>query len=314
MTVFERAPTIAPIASDAPRSASLSRELEVAIAAARHAAEAVMRVYATPFDVSFKDVAHDDPVTAADREANTVIVEMLHAAFPEDAIVAEESPVPEGFEQMARCWFIDPLDGTKEFVARNGEFCVMIGLAIDGRARLGVLAIPALSTTPGEDGAGFLLAGVVGEGCHCIATGGAWQPVSIAPSPADSATATVVVSRSRRPELLDALLTALGGPREVPCGSVGVKVARIVLGHADAYVHPAPCRRTAQGGESAGGTKKWDVCAPEAIVVAAGGAFTDGCGHAIDYRVHELVNRDGLIAAAGPLHSRIVNTLAALVS
>ncbi|MGZ3456307.1 MAG: 3'(2'),5'-bisphosphate nucleotidase CysQ family protein, partial [Polyangiales bacterium] len=109
----------------------MKREIEVAREAARLGAEAVMSVYGAPFDVSFKDEAKDDPVTAADTRSNAAILQVLRAAFPNDAIVTEESP-PDEYQSAERCWFVDPLDGTKELVARNGEFCVMIGLAIRG--------------------------------------------------------------------------------------------------------------------------------------------------------------------------------------
>jgi 3'(2'), 5'-bisphosphate nucleotidase len=115
----------------------------VALAAALEASELVMSVYAAPFDVHFK--AKDDPVTRADREANAHICERLERAFPGVPIVAEESDPSTyaNFERADAAWFVDPLDGTREFVARNGEFAVMIGLAEGGRATVGVVVAPA---------------------------------------------------------------------------------------------------------------------------------------------------------------------------
>ena len=273
---------------------ALERELSVARAAGRRAAEAVMTIYGTDFAVAFKDAAHDDPVTAADRQANAIIVDAIHAAFPDDFIVAEESAIPSGFERGRRCWFVDPLDGTKEFVAKNGEFCVMIGLAVDGRAALGVVVVPAL------DG-GYLLEGRVGVGATLDDARGIRSVHVTAES--EASRARVVVSRSRRPPLLDAVFAELGAPREVACGSVGVKIGKLVTGDADAYLHPASARRD-------GGSKRWDVCAPEAIVVAAGGAFTDGLGNPIDYASPDVVNRDGLVVSNGVLHARLLQAIA----
>lgn len=271
----------------------MTRELEVAIDAATRAATAVMDVYASEFRVSYKDKEQDDPVTAADREANAIIVARLREEFPDDTIVAEESAVPQGFERAKRCWFVDPLDGTKEFVARNGEFCVMIGLAIDGRAKLGAIAIPALE-------GGFVLAGEIGEGAVRIdAHGRTPQRVTTL---ADPSKATVVVSRSRRSKRLDVFLRELGGPRELACGSVGVKIGKLLSGEAHAYLHPPAL------GES--GAKRWDVCAPEAILVAAGGAFTDVQGASTDYASPDLIVRGGIVASNGVLHPALLSAIA----
>ncbi|MEI8258700.1 MAG: inositol monophosphatase family protein, partial [Deltaproteobacteria bacterium] len=105
-----------------------SHELTIALAAVHDAAEMVMRVYATEFSVQYK--GRNDPVTEADRIANAAIVAVLHRAFPGDAVCAEEASAEESIaaaSRCGRCWFVDPLDGTREFVSRNGEFCVMVG-------------------------------------------------------------------------------------------------------------------------------------------------------------------------------------------
>ena len=101
-------------------------ELELLIAIAASAAVEVLRVYETPFQVDYKGPL--DPVTAADRNANELICSQLTASFPDAAIVAEES-APETFANYRdheRVFFVDPVDGTNEFIQRNGEFVVMI--------------------------------------------------------------------------------------------------------------------------------------------------------------------------------------------
>jgi 3'(2'), 5'-bisphosphate nucleotidase len=289
-----------------PAGFTLQREAEVALAAARHAAAAVMRLYATDFGVEYKgDRAANDPVTEADHAANAAILEALGAAFPADVIVTEETPLPAGFHRARRCWFVDPLDGTRDFVARNGEFCVMIGLAIEGRARLGVVAIPALADHP----RGSTLVGEVGGPAVRLVDGAPAIDVRVS-TLRDPARSTILVSRSRRSSLLDAILRRLGGPRERPLGSVGVKISALVDGSADAYLHPSATLDLARPGE--GGAKLWDTCAPEAILHAAGGRLTDGLGRDIDYASADVQHRFGLVASNGALHAALLDAMHAV--
>ncbi|MDQ2647643.1 MAG: 3'(2'),5'-bisphosphate nucleotidase CysQ, partial [Myxococcota bacterium] len=109
----------------------IEAELEILLQIAAAASVEVLRIYQTPFQVDYKGPA--DPVTEADRVANALICERLAEAFPDAAIVAEES-APESFanfREHERIFFVDPVDGTNEFVNRNGEFVVMIG-AVEG--------------------------------------------------------------------------------------------------------------------------------------------------------------------------------------
>jgi 3'(2'), 5'-bisphosphate nucleotidase len=115
----------------------------------------------------------------------------------------------------------------------------------------------------------------------------------------ETARTTIVVSRSRRSPRIDDFFARLGGPRELPCGSVGVKVAQLVLGRADAYLHPPSARKHE-------GPKHWDTCAPEAVVVAAGGAFTDMDGHPIDYGKKDVVHDSGLVVSNGVLQPALL--------
>ncbi len=169
----------------------------------------------------------------------------------------------------------------------------MVGPAVEGRAKLGAIAIPAL------DG-GFVIAGEIGEGAFRIDARGR-SPIGVT-ALADSSKATLVVSRSRRSPRFDAILQELGGPREVACGSVGVKIGKLVSRQADAYLHPPSIK-------DGGGAKCWDVCAPEAVLAAAGGKFTDGRGASMDYASPDLVVRSGILATNGALHQHILDAL-----
>jgi 3'(2'), 5'-bisphosphate nucleotidase len=270
---------------------SLSRELEEALSIARRASELILGVYATPFTIELK--GPNDPVTRADREANDLICTALAASFPGDAIVAEES-VPGTPEQIAalvqrpRVWFVDPLDGTREFTDRIGEFAVMIGLAVDGRAALGVVLLP----TTGEALAGYS----IGEGervAFVEDASRARRPLTVS-GVRDPREATMMVSRSHRPKIVEPVASKLGITKMVPCGSVGVKVSRIVTGAADLYVHWGR------------GAKRWDACAPDAVLTAAGGRFTDVEGDPIDYRVSDLGLDNGIVASNGALHDVVL--------
>src|SRR5262245_37452626 len=121
----------------------MSEELRKVEALARLAGEAALRFYGTA-TAEYKDGG--SPVTAADHAANECIVKGLRAYFPGDAILSEESKDSLDRLKAERLWIVDPLDGTKEFLAQNGEFAVMIGLAVRGEPVLGVVYLPATQT------------------------------------------------------------------------------------------------------------------------------------------------------------------------
>ena len=269
-------------------SSQLSEETNVAITIAREAARIILSVYDNDFDIDHK--TRNEPVTQADRLANAHIVERLSRAFPEDGIVAEESvPTLQLLaEQVAksRVWFVDPLDGTKEFIARNGEFAVMLGLAIKGRPALGVVVQPTLDETA---------VGVVGQGAWLIDSRGESTPLRVSEQACVGA-CTVLVSRSHSSTTLLRILEALQPAARIPCGSVGVKITRMAKRQADAYINP-PQR---------GGSKLWDGCAPEAILVAAGGCVTDFSGDPVLYATTDLELSRGFVATNGRLHSAVL--------
>ena len=259
----------------------LDRELVEAVKLAREAGEILREIYATDFTVRSK--AENDPVTEADTRVNTFLVGHLHDAFPGDAIVAEEGSGEGGSNGASRCWYVDPLDGTKEFIAKNGEFSVMIGLAVDGEARLGVVHQP---TT------GKLYRAVVGDGAF-YEIGDKTYQLKVSDI-ADPSKLKLVVSRSHRPEETDALKSTLGLTEEVPCGSVGLKVGLIGERAADLYVHFSDK------------THAWDACAPDAILRGAGGTFVDLTGRSIEYTGADVQNRKGLLATNRKSYEKVL--------
>jgi 3'(2'), 5'-bisphosphate nucleotidase len=249
----------------------LDRELVEAVKLAREAGKILLEIYATDFGVEMK--GESDPVTEADKRVNAFLSARLREAFPTDAIVAEESADKETPRNNGRCWFVDPLDGTKEFVAKNGEFSVMLGLAIEGEAALGVVYQPTTDK---------LWRGVVGDGAFLEQGDKTWV---LKPSDtSDPSKLRLVVSRSHRAPATDALVQKLGISSEQASGSVGLKVGLIAERKADLYVHLS------------GKTSAWDACAPEAVLRAAGGTFTDLAGKQIHYGGPALQNARGILA------------------
>jgi len=268
-------------------------ELSTALLAiAREAAREILAVYERPFDVDYKGPR--DPITEADRRANDLICERLAERYPDVPIVAEESP--EGawqhYRSSERVFFVDPLDGTREFVARTDAFVVMIGLLEGDRPTHGVMHAPV---------GGRSWVGERGRGAWEISSAGAERALSMNPPPSiDSA--IVASSRSHPDSLLERAIVHLS-PKDVrPIYSAGLKAAAVSTGEADVYLAP----------ESAG--FRWDSCAPEAIVTAAGGRYTDALGRELDYRAARLENDGGIVAAAEPLHTRVVDALAQLMT
>src|SRR3954464_12311774 len=141
--------------------------LEIALRAALAGGEQVMRVYADPFEVIQK--VDRTPVTEADLASERAVIAILTAAVPDIPIVSEETVPAEGFSSPAsRFWCVDPLDGTKEFIARNGEFSVLIALIEHGRPVLGVVHGPALGVTYFAPGPGRARRRREGRGCEPI--------------------------------------------------------------------------------------------------------------------------------------------------
>ncbi len=266
---------------------NLDRELDEASAIAREAGRLLLEIYATDFEVAFK--SKDDPVTAADRTANAYLVEELGKRFPGDGIVAEES---DGHARGSkRVWYVDPLDGTKEFVAKNGEFSVMIGLSIDGEAQLGVVYRPV-----GDR----LYRGVVGSGAELVHAGE--RRALRVSDVAITSKMRVVVSRSHRDARTSALCERLGIHEERQSGSVGLKVGLIAEREADLYVHLATKMHA------------WDACAPDAILRAAGGAFTGFDGTSYRYDGGSIAVGRGLLASNGRAHDVVVAAVSEMLA
>lgn len=239
-------------------------------------------------DLGIADKGIDDPVTEADHAANDAILRVLGAQQPADAVRSEESPPSAADVTAGRLWVVDPLDGTKEFIAQNGEFAVMVGLAAGGTVRLGAVLRP----NPGR-----LYVGVVGAGAWVAdvswegATNGSGH-TSVGPFrtlrlPAlRPARLRMVRSRSHPDPLITAVADGLGAT-SIKSGSVGLKCVIVAEGDAEIYVHPVPF------------LNEWDTCAPEAVLRGAGGLVSDCSGEALGYGKQDPRQPRGIFAARG---------------
>jgi 3'(2'), 5'-bisphosphate nucleotidase len=264
----------------------LGDELRCAIELATRAAAEIARLRGGSLDVEMK--AGNEPVTVADKRSSELIVEGITARFPHDALISEElAPAPGAFGHQ-RAWFIDPIDGTKDFIRGDEGWSIMIGLLRGGRPTLGVVHQPAANRTffATPDG-----------GAH-VRTGDLIERLAVS-DVATAADARLVISASHRSTEIDQVKSTLGISNELNIGSVGVKLSLIALGVRDLYVSPATK------------TKAWDTCAPEAILTRAGGRLSDLFGEPIEY-LSELRHARGLVASNGRVHDEVIGKLAPL--
>ncbi|HEY0080467.1 MAG TPA: 3'(2'),5'-bisphosphate nucleotidase CysQ [Pyrinomonadaceae bacterium] len=272
------------------REEDYERELRVGVELARAAGASALEFYGRPLHVERKD-EFNEPVTQADRVANELIVRGLQKAFPRDGILAEESVDTSRRLSLERVWMVDPLDGTKGFIAGSGDFAVQIGLAVGGESVLGVVYMPVPDV---------LYWGTRGRGAWVLRP--SLEPERLTVSrETEPRRMRLAASRSHRSPRMDAVVRGLGIEEEVQRNSVGVKVGLIVEQQCDLYIHLSSH------------TKEWDTCAPEAILRAAGGMMTDLWGDPLQYNSPDVLNHNGLVATNGLAHASIIDRLAPIL-
>jgi len=250
--------------------------LQQVIELAREGGKAILDVYNRESGELQVDTKSDDsPVTEADLACHKVLEPVLAGLLDGVPVLSEEGEIPAYSErsQWQRYWIIDPLDGTKEFIKRNGEFTVNIALIDGGVPVLGVVYVPVLDVT---------YAGLAGEGAWKIANGEE-QPIqvrSIASRVEQSLPVEVVASRSHGAEavtaLLDKVADRLGAVDTKNMGS-SLKLCLVAEGQADLYPRLAL-------------TSEWDTAAAQAVVEAAGGCVWD-----IDLNVLRYNTKDDIL-------------------
>ena len=274
---------------------TFDRELDVALEAGRRASAVILDFYDR--DAAEAYTKQDgSPVTDADLASDKVIREVIGAAFPDDALLTEEGASSLQRITNPRCWIVDPIDGTAQFMARTGLFDVMIALAVDGRPVLGVSVRPV---------GGLIHAAIAGRGAWEYDDSGR-SPFTIAPPPDP---ARVVSSKwyggrdkteelARIAERLDA--------DTIQVQEVGFQARNFASSERafDAFVGLPP-----DSGVSI--AQEWDFAAADVIVSEAGGAFTDCWGRRHRYNKRSTGISGGIVASASrALHERVLGVIA----
>lgn len=238
---------------------------------AQRAGDAILSVYGEQFEVTHK--SDQSPLTQADLRSHHILIEGLRALTPNVPVLSEEdSEIPfEQRRQWQRYWLIDPLDGTKEFVSRNGEFTVNVALIDAHVPVLGVVHVPVTGTT---------YTGQAGVGAFKQANGEQTQALHVRKPAATPL--RIVGSRSHRGDSLDEFLPKLEPYEMVAVGS-SLKFCLVAEGSADFYPRLGP-------------TSEWDTAAAQAVVEAAGGAVITTDGERLSYNIKaELLNPHFLV-------------------
>jgi 3'(2'), 5'-bisphosphate nucleotidase len=259
------------------------KELEAAVNIARETGKLVLEYYAREIIAEEKLGADNfyEPVTAADRDASSLIVERLSAKFPYDAILSEEA-ADDAQKRLSkkRAWIVDPIDGTAGFVKKDGDFSVQIGLAEEGEPAAGVVFMPfhdVLYYASKDSGA--------------FSVHGNDEPIRLAvSSKTDFGEMKLALTRNHYSEKMAKIIEAFRFASQVRRGSVGLKIGLIAERTCDIYIHPSPR------------TKLWDTCAPQIILEEAGGKLTDLFGDPIKYDIADVQNHNGILATNGVSH------------
>jgi 3'(2'), 5'-bisphosphate nucleotidase len=264
-------------------------ELAAALEATRRAGEALRESYE-----GFKAIP-DAPAsisTDADRMAQEIILAHLRKEFPADAFCAEEeTPALAASAHIGpRLWVVDPIDGTRGFARKNGEFSVMVGFVENGTLGAGVVLEPAQ---------GRLTYAVRGGGCWRRDGSGEAVRCRVSEVPRLEE-ATLTQSRPSDPAKKSRVVGLLTPRRVVQTYSAGIKLALVARGEADLYANTYDAFHD------------WDICAGQILVEEAGGTVTGLKGEVLRYGLPGAWQRSGLLATNGPLHEEALKRLATL--
>jgi 3'(2'), 5'-bisphosphate nucleotidase len=262
------------------------KELDVALEAARLAGQVILDIY--QHFVAIPD-APSSISTEADHQAQEVILRHLLSCFPGDAYRAEErTRALEGTpDRGPRLWVVDPIDGTRGFARKNGEFSVMVGFVNEGQIGVGVVLEPVKARVT-----------------YAVQGGGCWKRDDAGPaercrisSIRPMSEATLTQSHSRHPTVPNPYVRVLKPRRVVETYSAGVKLALVARGEVEIYLNDYNALRD------------WDLCAGHILVTEAGGMVTSLYGQVLEYGLPEGLHPNGVLAANEELHREVLQKL-----
>lgn len=264
----------------------LGKELEAAKELALKAGKEILKIYGSDFEVSEKvdDNSYKSPLTEADLRANDIIVQGLRSSFPEYSILTEEEK--DNKERLSNefVWIIDPLDGTKEFIKRNGEFTVNIALVNKARPVLGVIYVPVLDELyfASKNMGAFL---EKDKKTKKITVSDKTRPKEM----------VLVKSRSHATERLLKIIDKLKFA-EINTSGSSVKGCLVARGDADVYIRLGP-------------QNEWDICAMNAIINEAGGKMTGLNGKTLKYNKENVLIESGFLVSNNRIHDKLLELI-----
>ncbi len=261
---------------------TLITETTLALEGVFEAGKAVLEVYKQDFKTTFK--AEQEPLTEADLRSNKILLTALQKT--KIPVLSEETADFSGRVNNNTIWIIDPLDGTKEFIQKNGEFVIMVALVKEAVPILGIVYQP---TT------GLLYLAQKGQGVF-EKIGQGWRRLHV--SKVDNiAQARAVLSKSHLKEKDRQFMDEMGVSNFSQKGSAGLKIGLLCSGEAEFYFNPSDK------------VKEWDTAAGYCMIIEAGGKMTDLFGTKLQYNQQDVVHRKGILVSNGKLHSRLAEKL-----
>lgn len=245
------------------------KQFEIIVKAAKAAGEVVIKYYNDKYAVEIKE--DDSPVTSADLASDKIIQQILHKAYPHYPILSEETTDSESRLSSEYVFIVDPLDGTKEFIDRTGEFAINIALVVNGEVVVGVIYAPIRDE---------LYYALKGEGAYVIKAG---EKSKLQVSDKTTDLIALVSRNHLRQEEVDFLKANEAKIKQTAVIGASLKGCLIAQGEADIFYRYGP------------GTKEWDTAPQDLIVSEAGGLFLTPTGEKFTYNKKDVVNRSGYI-------------------
>lgn len=245
------------------------KELKAMIEAGKLSREKILEIYNQGFDIEIKE--DNSPVTAADKAADQMISSYLRGLFPNYSFLTEESTDDLSRLENDYCFIVDPVDGTKDFCAKNGEFATNIALAYKNEVVVGVVVIPV---------SGYIYYAVKGQGAYCLSPSGEITKIHVNDKTEEL---TLLTSRfhssdyEKKLPLVDQRIT------KVEAHGSSIKACRIAEGKAEIHYRRGP------------GTKEWDIAPIDLLVTEAGGYFIKPDGSRYQYNKKDVYNHEGYI-------------------